>query len=332
MNEEDSTNAITIADTEQSIPIPIVEEPDMTTWLSENVPESSLPTAVSVETEPILSNENDDTRLSIASNNTVNDTSIKVYTEFEMKKERLMWQNKIDKIKKEEQEMYKSIFNECRDNCVLTLENYKEESEERESKLKKHIDELKQDIVTIKHYFIRYIYSIQQSGIKDLEILVITQIKKNDMPQYEMNYYGFRRQLNSMLHAVKKKTNMSNGDRVELWFLSYNAVQDFKNCKSYIYERAEENRIQLKMNGNNIIGLNSSNFDIVESIRDFGESAGMIELNKNILQTVIEMSGKQIRTDSDRAKIERMKEVIREESDEMIKDIYKYTIPHYYLS
>jgi len=35
-------------DTTQSITIPIGEEPDMTTVMSENVPESSLPTTVPV--------------------------------------------------------------------------------------------------------------------------------------------------------------------------------------------------------------------------------------------------------------------------------------------
>jgi len=327
VNEEDSTNAITIADTEQSIPIPIVEEPDMTTRLSENVPKSSLPTAVSVATEPILSNENDDTRLSIASNNTVNDTSIKVYTESEMEEERLMWQQKM----KKEREICELIFKEEKSRHVLTLKNCIKESEERESELKNLITKLHQDIVTMKHTFIRNIYRKQKLGTEQLEMLVITLIttKKRGptgasiTPQYQMNYYGFRRQLKSMLNAVKKKTNTSNGDRVELWFVSYNAVQDFNDCKSYIHEKAKENGIHMKMKGNDI-GSNSTNFDIVESIRDFGESGGMIELNKNFLQTVIEMSENHKKTNSDQAKIERLKKDVMEESDEMLKDIYNY--------
>lgn len=317
-NEEDSTNAITIADTGQSINIPIVEEPDMTTVLSENVPESSLPTTGTVATEPILSNENDVTRSSIASNNTVNDSSVRVYTESEMEEERLMW-----RLNHEEQ---KTIY-------LHTLTNFIKESETRESELKNRITELHQDIVTIKHNFIRNIYCKQKSGKEQLEMLVITLItkKKRDpagttiTPQYQMNYYGFRRQLKSMLSAVNKKTNTSSGDRVELWFVSYNAVQDFNNCKSYISEKAKDNGIQLKMKGNEIgSNVNSTNFDIVESIRDFGKSEGMIELNENFLQTVIEISQNHRRTDSDQAKVERLKKFVKKQSDEMLKDIYNY--------
>lgn len=323
VNEEDSTNAITIANTEQSIPIPIIEEPNVTTRLSENVPESSLLTTVPVTTEPLLSNENDDSCSSIASNNKVNDTSVKVYTESEMEEEREIWRM--------ERSQHVQTINNFIEETNQTLNKFKEESKKREFELKNRITKLRQDIVTMKHNFIRIIYGKQKFGKKQLEMLVITKKKKEGptaqtiTPQY--HYYGFRRQLNSMLKAVKEKTKTSNGDRVELWFVSYNAVQDFINCKSYIDKKAKDNGIELEMKGNKIeSNLNSINFDIVESIRDFGEAEGMIELNKNFLQTVIEISKNHRRTvsDDDRAKVERLKNDVKEESDEMLKGIYNY--------
>jgi len=340
VNEEDSTNAITIANTEQSIPIPIIEEPNMTTRLSENVPESSLPTTVPVTTGPLLSNENDDNCSSIASNNTVNDTSVKVYTESEMQELDEMWLSIVRQEKSQHLLTIKNLIeesnqtlNKCKEESNQTLNKCKEESKKRESELENHINELRQNIVTMKHNFIRNIYCKQKFGKEELEMLVITLIKKKKRgttghtitPQYQMNYYGFRRQLNSMLKAVKEKINTSKGDRVELWFVSYNAVQDFIKCKSYIDQKAKENGIELKMKGNDIgANLNSTNFDIVESIRDFGESEGMIELNKNFLQTVIEISKNHRRTKNDQARVEQLKNYVKEESDEMLKDIYNY--------
>jgi hypothetical protein len=190
---------------------------------------------------------------------------------------------------------------------------------------------LKRNAVDEKYNSIQDIYK-SKLGLDRLEMLVVTWT--GDVT-CNYQYHGFRRKLKGMLHAINLKTNVVRGDSVKLWFVTNNAKQDFIDCKGYLKTEAEKTEgVTLKMSANNINLVDAPDvdkFNTVEVLRQFGKMVGMIELDANFLQTILELSQNQVQsTVRNQSKsidvIEKLTKIITQNPDKMLQDIYKYVL------
>ncbi|XP_060833607.1 uncharacterized protein LOC132917080 [Rhopalosiphum padi] len=190
---------------------------------------------------------------------------------------------------------------------------------------------LKRNAVDEKYNSIQDIYK-SKLGLDRLEMLVVTWTGDATC---NYQYHGFRRKLKGMLHAINLKTNVVRGDSVKLWFVTNNAKQDFIDCKGYLKTEAEKTEgVTLKMSANNINLVDAPNvdkFNTVEVFREFGKMVGMIELDANFLQTILELSQNQVQsTVRNQLKstdvIEKLTKFITQHPDKMLQDIYKYVL------
>jgi len=360
--EERVEDTTTTLDTTQSITIPIVEEPDVTTVMSENISESSLPTTVPVATLTFM--ENDDTSCSsIVSNSMGNDTLAKVYTESEM-------EEILEKEKSQHQQSLNNIKNEY-EKKEIELRKQNIELEKKNIESSHEYIAVKQQNIAVKEQNIELCQKLEQetrdynlrSRVKEKQIKELvqqmkelrvtnerlrgTKLKRNIIREDYNNskytvdqlnmfvitcsvnedstkYYAFRRKLKGLLYAINEKTNTSCGEHVKFWYVSSNAVKDFDKCKKYLNQQANENNIKLKMQRNTIDVDEASTDNIVELISAFGVFADMIKLDEKFLQNVIEVSQNHRRTDSGRVKFEKLNKFVTEQSDEMFKDIYDH--------
>jgi len=297
--------------------------------------------------------ENDDTS---CSSSTFGDTLEKVYTESEMEEilenVKIQHQQSLNNIKndyeKRELELRKQKIELEKKNIESSLEiiaikqqtielsqkyeqdvrNYNLRSTVKEKQVRELTQKMNELSMTnerlrgtkLKRNIIREDYNNSKHTMDQLNMFVITCSVNNGSTKY----YAFRRKLKGLLHAVNKKTDTSCGEHVKFWYVSSNAVKDFDECKKYLNQQANENKIKLKTERNTIDVDESLTDNIAELIRAFGVYTDMIKLDEKFLHNVIETSQNYRKTDSYGVKVKQLDKFVKEQSDEMFKDIYKH--------
>ncbi|XP_025205964.1 uncharacterized protein LOC112602222 [Melanaphis sacchari] len=372
-----SATTVKRSDTTDVLSVNVIKSPAQKEPLSTNVTTESpyLAPTTPLSNELPVPNErestftwvdNSNTCSSVEFNNThVNNVLVNVYTETEMEIERKSWQKRLENAERnhltqleEIQHELKKVLDQKQSETAVLLKRLNDVEKEkneyflRSTEHKKRVDELtenlaqlelsnehlritklKRNVVDEKHNLIRDVYK-STFGKDRMEILIVTCSGNGSQ------YYGFRRKLKGALNAINSRTRLEHGDSVQLWFLSNNAKQDYIDCKSYLYDKANETGIKLKTHCNSItVGGTPSidKFNTVELMQDFGKLIGMIELDAGFLQRVLELlqdcyvqtssptSSRHNQTDT----VEALAHFISQQSDQMVRDIYQYVFDDY---
>ncbi|KAF0757031.1 Uncharacterized protein FWK35_00014233 [Aphis craccivora] len=306
-------NTMTL-DSTQSITVPIGEEPDMTTVMSENVPESSLPTTVPVETLTWM--ENDDTSCSsISSNSTVDDTLAKVNTQIKIEG---LWTSHLIE---ENKNQYQQKLNDITHKLSTLLKQNKQELGEQ----------FKQKELELHHKFEEEKLKLQQKFEKknrelEHERALKAQLSKElkGVKREKREYYLRSTENEKKVRELTQKMNELSvtNERLRGTKLKRNIIRENYNNSKHTVDQLNMFVITCSVNNGitKYYAFRRKLKGLLHAVnkKSCGEHVKFWYVSSNAVKDFDD------NTDSYPIKVKQLNKFVKEQSDEMFKDIYDH--------